>query len=81
MAQKPASMLVNEARENILNTIRNTDLHVSVLEMVVRDVLNIVHLEAENAARQEAELYEIAVRQEREEEGEEDGEDTEYDES
>lgn len=38
--EKPASLLIQETRNNIINILNESKLHPSILELIMRDIMN-----------------------------------------
>lgn len=55
--EKPASLLIQEARNNIINILNESKLHPSILELIMKDIMNDVINASTRIKNKELEEY------------------------
>ena len=59
--EKPISLIIEEAKSSIVDTINNANLHPTILEMILRDIYNEVNELAKMKHNREKAEYEQAL--------------------
>ena len=62
--EKPASLLIQETRNNILNILNESKLHPSILELIMKDIMNDVTNASTRVKSKELEEYNNKVLEE-----------------
>lgn len=62
--EKPASLLIQETRNNIINILNESKLHPSILELIMRDIMNDVTNASARVKNKELEEYNNKVLEE-----------------
>lgn len=62
--EKPASLLIQETRNNILNILNESKLHPSILELIMKDIMNDVTNASTRVKNKELEEYNKKVLEE-----------------
>lgn len=62
--EKPASLLIQETRNNILNILNESKLHLSILELIMKDIMNDVTNASTRVKSKELEEYNNKVLEE-----------------
>lgn len=62
--EKPASLLIQETRNNIINILNESKLHPSILELIMRDIMNDVTNASTRVKNKELEEYNNKVLEE-----------------
>lgn len=57
MPNKSFGILIKEAKENLIQTINNASLPPSVLELIVKDILNEIHVLSQKQLQEEELAY------------------------
>lgn len=55
--EKPASLLIQETRNNIINILNESKLHPSILELIMKDIMNDVINASTRIKNKELEEY------------------------
>ena len=55
--EKPASLLIQETRNNIINILNESKLHPSILELIMKDIMNDVTNASTRIKNKELEEY------------------------
>lgn len=63
MIEKPASMAINETKENLINVCNKSNLHISVLQLIVKELHEEINKTAQKVLEDEREEYEKAISQ------------------
>ena len=64
---KPISMLINETRFNILQICNQSNLHPSILELIIIEIHNEIIVYSDNQSKMEQEKYEYMKNENKEE--------------
>lgn len=62
--EKPASLLIQETRNNIINILNESKLHLSILELIMKDIMNDVTNASIRVRNKELEEYNNKVLEE-----------------
>ena len=62
--EKPASLLIQETRNNIINILNESKLHSSILELIMKDIMNDVTNASTRVKNKELEEYNKKVLEE-----------------
>ena len=62
--EKPASLLIQETRNNIINILNESKLHSSILELIIKDIMNDVTNASTRIKNKELEEYNKKVLEE-----------------
>ena len=62
--EKPASLLIQETRNNIINILNESNLHSSILELIMKDIMNDVTNASIRVKNKEIEEYNNKVLEE-----------------
>lgn len=62
--EKPASLLIQETKNNIINILNESKLHSSILELIMRDIMNDVTNASARVKNKELEEYNNKVLEE-----------------
>lgn len=62
--EKPASLLIQETRNNIINILNESKLHLSILELIMKDIMNAVTDASIRVRNKELEEYNNKVLEE-----------------
>lgn len=62
--EKPASLLIQETRNKIINILNESKLHSSILELIMRDIMNDVTNASARVKNKELEEYNNKVLEE-----------------
>lgn len=62
--EKPASLLIQETRSNIINILNESKLHSSILELIIKDIMNDVTNASTRIKNKELEEYNRKVLEE-----------------
>lgn len=62
--EKPASLLIQETRNNIINILNESKLHLSILELIMKDIMNAVTNASIRVGNKELEEYNNKVLEE-----------------
>lgn len=62
--EKPASLLIQETRNNIINILNESKLHPSILELIMKDIMNDVTNASTRVKNKELEEYNNKVLEE-----------------
>lgn len=62
--EKPASLLIEETRHDIINILNESKLHLSILELIMRDIMNDVTNASARVKNKELEEYNNKVLEE-----------------
>lgn len=62
--EKPASLLIEETRHDIINILNESKLHSSILELIMRDIMNDVTNASARIKNKELEEYNNKVLEE-----------------
>lgn len=62
--EKPASLLIQETRSNIINILNESKLHPSILELIMKDIMNDVTNASTRVKTKEREEYNKKVLEE-----------------
>ena len=62
--EKPASLLIQETRNNIINILNESKLHSSILELIMKDIMNDVISASTRVKNKELEEYNKKVLEE-----------------
>lgn len=62
--EKPASLLIQETRSNIINILNESKLHSSILELIIKDIMNDVTNASTRIKNKELEEYNKKVLEE-----------------
>ena len=62
--EKPASLLIQETRNNIINILNESKLHSSILELIMKDIMNDVISASTRIKNKELEEYNNKVLEE-----------------
>lgn len=62
--EKPASLLIQETRNNIINILNESKLHPSILELIMKDIMNDVTNASTRIKNKELEEYNNKVLEE-----------------
>lgn len=62
--EKPASLLIEETRSKIINILNESKLHSSILELIMRDIMNDVTNASARVKNKELEEYNNKVLEE-----------------
>lgn len=62
--EKPASLLIEETRHDIINILNESKLHSSILELIMRDIMNDVTNASTRVKNKELEEYNDKVLEE-----------------
>ena len=62
--EKPASLLIQETRNNIINILNESKLHSSILELIMKDIMNDVISASTRIKNKELEEYNKKVLEE-----------------
>ena len=62
--EKPASLLIQETRNNIINILNESKLHSSILELIMKDIMNDVTNASTRIKNKELEEYNNKVLEE-----------------
>lgn len=62
--EKPASLLIQETRNNIINILNESKLHPSILELIMKDIMNDVTNASAIVKNKELEEYNNKVLEE-----------------
>ena len=62
--EKPASLLIQETRNNIINILNESKLHSSILELIIKDIMNDVINASTRIKNKELEEYNKKVLEE-----------------
>ena len=62
--EKPASLLIQETRNNIINILNESKLHSSILELIMKDIMNDVINASTRVKNKELEEYNKKVLEE-----------------
>lgn len=62
--EKPASLLIQETRNNIINILNESKLHLSILELIMKDIMNAVTNASIRVRNKELEEYNNKVLEE-----------------
>lgn len=62
--KKPASLLIQETRNNIINILNESKLHPSILELIMKDIMNDVTNASARVKNKELEEYNNKVLEE-----------------
>lgn len=62
--EKPASLLIQETRNNIINILNESKLHPSILELIIKDIMNDVTNASTRVKNKELEEYNNKVLEE-----------------
>lgn len=62
--EKPASLLIQETRSNIINILNESKLHSSILELIIKDIMNDVTNASTRVKNKELEEYNKKVLEE-----------------
>ena len=62
--EKPASLLIEETRHGIINILNESKLHSSILELIMRDIMNDVTNASARVKNKELEEYNNKVLEE-----------------
>lgn len=62
--EKPASLLIEETRHDIINILNESKLHSSILELIMRDIMNDVTNASARVKNKELEEYNNKVLEE-----------------
>ena len=62
--EKPASLLIQETRNNIINILNESKLHSSILELIMKDIMNDVINASTRIKNKELEEYNNKVLEE-----------------
>lgn len=64
--ERPASLLIQETRNNIINILNESKLHPSILELIMKDIMNDVTNASTRIKNKELEEYNNKVLEETE---------------
>lgn len=62
--ERPASLLIQETRSNIINILNESKLHPSILELIIKDIMNDVTSASTRIKNKELEEYNNKVLEE-----------------
>lgn len=62
--ERPASLLIQETRSNIINILNESKLHPSILELIMKDIMNDVTNASARVKNKELEEYNNKVLEE-----------------
>lgn len=62
--ERPASLLIQETRSNIINILNESKLHPSILELIMKDIMNDVTNASARVKNKELEEYNDKVLEE-----------------
>lgn len=62
--ERPASLLIQETRSNIINILNESKLHPSILELIMKDIMNDVTNASATVKNKELEEYNNKVLEE-----------------
>ena len=62
--ERPASLLIQETRNNIINILNESKLHPSILELIMKDIMNDVTNASTKVKNKELEEYNNKVLEE-----------------
>ncbi len=62
--EKPASLLIQETRHNIINILNESKLHPTILELIMKDIMNDVTNASTRVKNKELEEYNKKVLEE-----------------
>lgn len=62
--EKPASLLIQETRSNIINILNESKLHPTILELIMKDIMNDVTNASTRVKNKELEEYNNKVLEE-----------------
>ena len=62
--EKPASLLIQETRNNLINILNESKLHSSILELIMKDIMNDVISASTRIKNKELEEYNKKVLEE-----------------
>lgn len=62
--EKPVSLLIQETRNNIINILNESKLHSSILELIIKDIMNDVINASTRVKNKELEEYNKKVLEE-----------------
>lgn len=62
--EKPASLLIQETRNKIINILNESKLHPSILELIMKDIMNDVTIASTKIKNKELEEYNNKVLEE-----------------
>lgn len=67
---KPLSLRIEETKQTLINTINSSQLHPYILDSIVKDIYNEIHILCVNQSKQEIEAYnaEISKKEQKEQE-------------
>lgn len=60
--QKPISLIISDFKKNIIDTINNSGLPLSIVEFIMKDLYSEIHIAAEQQSMKEKEAWENAVK-------------------
>ncbi|MBQ2396103.1 MAG: hypothetical protein II304_03545 [Bacteroidales bacterium] len=55
--KKPVSMVIEDFKQNIINSINSSGLHISVVDLILGQVYNDIHYTATQVAKKEKDEY------------------------
>lgn len=58
---KPLSVYIQETKQNLINAINNCGLHVTLIEMIMKDIYSEVKQQADLTHQRELEQYQQAL--------------------
>lgn len=54
---KPINMYIVETKENILREIKEAKLPITIIQMIVNEIANVINIQADNIVKSEREEY------------------------
>ncbi len=63
--EKPISVIINEAKTELAETINKLQLHPSILEMIMKDLYLEIQFAAKQQTEKEAEAYQQSLEEEK----------------
>jgi hypothetical protein len=68
---KPLSLRIEETKQTLVNTINSSQLHPYILDSIVKDLYNEIHILYMNQSKQEIEAYNAELMKQKETEEQE----------
>ena len=68
---KPLSLKIEETKTTIVNAINNSQLHPYILDSIIKDIYNEIHILCMNQSKQEIEAYNAELMKQKETEEQE----------
>ena len=54
---KPINLYIVETKENILNEIKKSNLPITIIQMIINEIANVINIQTNNVVKSEREEY------------------------